>query len=182
MLVNAYLKHKRVIICGHEADRPESENVNMPGYPFEENGYTVRSISGDYEGVFLSYKIERPVFPGFETDTEFALNAVSPEPLKPSELELRIDQAKLEYLATVKEGSLKRIGLLNSDAATLKSLIHSKLSSNYIYNMSYEPTHQTTKFNVILEVSDPAREERFRVLVALEYLADQKALRLITLH
>ena len=44
MLVNICLKAGRIIIQGHEDDRSADENVNMSGYPFEENGYVCRSI------------------------------------------------------------------------------------------------------------------------------------------
>jgi hypothetical protein len=81
MLVNSFIKHGNIILQGHEPDRADEEDVNMNGYPFEENGYSCRSISDDLFGVLLSYKIERPVFPGFESDTEFALNAISPTPM-----------------------------------------------------------------------------------------------------
>jgi hypothetical protein len=70
MLVNAFIKHRKTIIKGHEDDRPNEEDVNMSSYPFEEHGYTCHSVQSQLEGTLLSYKIERPVFPGFESDTE----------------------------------------------------------------------------------------------------------------
>lgn len=81
MLVNLCIKHGKVILQEYELDRDNTEDVNTCGYPFEENGFVCRSINGDIMGVLLSYKIERPVFPGFESDTHFALNAVSTTPL-----------------------------------------------------------------------------------------------------
>ena len=70
----------------------------MSYYPFKENGYVCRSISDDLISVLLSYKIERPVFPGFDVDIEFALNAVSPMPMALGEFEIEVAEAKLNYL------------------------------------------------------------------------------------
>ena len=64
MLVNSFIKYGKVILQGHEPDRDVDDDVNMSGYPFEENGYVCRSISSDLMGVLLSYKIERPVYRG----------------------------------------------------------------------------------------------------------------------
>jgi hypothetical protein len=62
MLVNSFIKHRNIILQGHEPDRSDEDDVNMSGYPFEENGYVCRSIRDNLMGVLLSYKIERPVF------------------------------------------------------------------------------------------------------------------------
>jgi hypothetical protein len=52
MLVNAFLKHGNLIIQGHEDDRPNSEDVNMYGYPVEKYGYVCRSIQSMLEGPY----------------------------------------------------------------------------------------------------------------------------------
>ena len=46
--------------------------------------------------------------------------------------------------------------------------------------MAYTDEHDTSQFNIILEVVPPSRKP-FRVLVALKYIADDKRLQLITL-
>lgn len=106
MLVNAFIKHRKTIIQGHEDDRPNEEDVNMSSYPFEEHGYTCHSVQSQLEGTLLSYKIERPVFPGFESDTEFSLNAISPNPQPLDGFAIEVEEAKLEYVKTAKAGSL----------------------------------------------------------------------------
>lgn len=180
MLVRSYIQHRKVIISQHEDDRPDSEDINMPGYPFEAFGFRVRSIPGDLFGLFLSYKIERPVFPGFEVDTEFSLNAVSTQPMALADFDIVLDEAKLAYLEANKSESLRQIGMLGAGASELKALIRAKIASNYLYSMTYTDEHDTTQFNVVLEAARPSGEQ-FRVTVGLEYIPLDKQLRVITL-
>lgn len=181
MLVNSFIKHGNIILQGHEPDRSPEEDVNMSGYPFEENGYICRSINDDLMGVLLSYKIERPVFPGFEVDTEFALNAVSLTPMTLDEFEIEVADAKLNYLKSEKSGSMERAGLQAITTEQFTALIRAKISGSYIYNLSADQTHNITKFNIIIELPPAADRLATRLLAALEYQPDRKTLRLITL-
>lgn len=180
-LANAFLKHKTIIIQGHEDDRSNDEDINMNGYPYEDYGYTCRSLQSLYKGVLLSYKIERPVIPGFETDTEFSLNAVTESPSALDGFEVEVEEAKIEYLKSAKSGSIEKARLSDFTSEELAKLIGSKIEGSYLYNLSFEAEHNTTKFNVIVELpfenSDPVR-----LLAALEYKPDEKKLRLITLY
>jgi hypothetical protein len=183
MAVNVFIKSGTVILQGHEDDVPNSEDCNTCGYPFEENGYTCRSIQSILEGTMLSYKIERPVLPGFEVDTEMALNAVSETPLPLDDFRVELTEARLGYLRSEKSSSMKRANLEHLSTDDLAALIKSKVSSSYIYNMVYDSQYDVTKFNVILEVP-PARElvSPTRLLAALKYLPQRKTLELITLY
>ncbi|MGY5780292.1 hypothetical protein [Rhizobium sp. LEGMi135b] len=181
MLANAFLKYRMVILQGHEDDRPNTEDVNMCGYPFAEYGYTCRSIQAYLHGIMLSYKIERPVYPGFEVDTEFALNAISPTPQPLEEFSIEVEEAKLGYLKSAKSGSLARAGLEKVTGAELAALIRSKISASYIYNMSYDDAHNVSKFNVIIELPREGGATT-RLLAAMEYKPDSQSLRLITLY
>ncbi len=178
-LVNLGIKHKRIILQEHEPDRPNSEDVNMAGWAFEESGYTCKSIADPLPGLLLSYKIERPFLSGKERDVEFSLNAVSPVPTNISELEVIISDEKLKYLQAEKSGSLKMADMHSVTVDGLRKAISEKLASNYIYNMMYLEEHNTVKFNIVLEFrrkdAKPSRH-----VVALEYMPDKKALRLIT--
>lgn len=180
-LVNLCVKNGRKIIQGHEDDRDDADNINMSGYPFEENGYECVSIRSDLEGVLLSYKIESPVFDGFESDTEFSINSVNSRIGRIDEFEVKIEDAKLEYLKTVKSGSLEHAGLSGVSTEELQNIIKEKIRSNYIYNMSYVSDHSVTKFNIIIEISGKDGEP-FRLMAALEYKPDDKILRLITFY
>ncbi|MDR6871124.1 hypothetical protein J2Y55_002132 [Bosea sp. BE125] len=181
MLVNLGIKHGSLFIQGHEPDRPETDDVNMCGYPFEASGFVCRSISADLEGVLLTYKIERPVFQGFEVDTEFALNAISVQPLPLDDFTIEVEDAKLAYVKSIKEGSVERAGLEAITPAELAGLIKAKISASYIYNLVFLAEHDVAKFNVIIELPSRASREPTRLLAALEYKPDQKVLRLLTL-
>ena len=102
ILVNRFLKNGKNIIMGHEDDRPNEENVNMAGYPFEDYSMCVYSLQSMYFGVLLSYKIERPVFKGFESDTELSLNAISTQIFPIDDFNIEIEDAKHEYLKSKK--------------------------------------------------------------------------------
>lgn len=107
ILVRAFLKSKTTIINPTEAD----EDVNMTSYPFEKFGYRVIGIDDLTYGVYLSYKIEREVFPGYEADQLFSLNALTDEVKDLSELTPALDERKLEYLLQKKFGTLSIAGI-----------------------------------------------------------------------
>lgn len=185
ILVNIGIKHRNFIITGHEDDVDNNENRNMSGYPYEENRFICKSLQSSLFDLFLSYKIERPVFPGFETDTEFSLNAVNPTLMPLANFSIRVDAEKFEYLLKNKTGSLKRAGLIESTPKNLETLIQEKISSNYLYNLSHDKQHGTTKFDILLElqIKDSSSEtSTIKIMVALEYIPDEKCLRLITLY
>lgn len=181
MLGNAFLKHRDIVIMGHEDDRSNKEDVNVVGYPFEENGFTVRSLQSMYYMHFLEYKIQRPVFAEYESDSEFCINAIHPRPMPLDRMNIRLDPAKHCYLTREKADSLKRLDLLDKDADVVKAMIADRIHSNYIYNMSYDEAHGTSKFDIVLEVNSGGGK-RIRVMVALEYMPDDNELRVITLY
>jgi hypothetical protein len=182
ILINAYLKHGKTIIMGHEDDRPNEENVNMVSYPFEDFGYHVASLQSSYFDLFLGYKIERPVFPGFEVDTEMSLNAVSPIVLPIEDFSVELKEAKHNYLKSQKIGKLEKAGIAGMMRDELAQLIRNKVNASYIYNLSYLSQHQVIKFNVMLEIARSDGGYPTRVLAALEYQPTKKNLRVITLH
>lgn len=181
-LTNSYLKHRNFIIMGHEDDCPIEENVNMLGYPFEKFGYTIRSLQSSHFELFLSYKIEREVFPGFEVDTEMSLNAVTDEVLPLADFRIYLETAKHGYLKSKKRGKLEKAGIAQLSLNELAQLIKSKIAANYIYNLEYLEEHNVVKFNLMIEI--PRTDGGFptRILVAMEYLPLTKTLRVITLH
>ena len=181
MLVNSFIKYGNIILQGHEPDRDEREDINMSGYPFEENGYVCRSISHDVMGVLLSYKIERPVYSGFEVDTEFALNAVVDTPMDIREFEVEVEEKKLEHLKKQKLGSVRRAGIENVNGEKLTVIIKEKIQNNYISNLRFNNEHNIVLFNIILEIKTEPHSLTTRLLAALEYKYTEKKLRLVTL-
>lgn len=182
ILVNSYLKHGSTIIMGHEDDRPNEEDVNITGYPFEDFGYRVVSLQSSYADLFLGYKIERPVFPGFEVDTEMSLNAVSPAVFLIGDFTIEIEEAKHNYLKSKKLGKLQKGGISELNSDELAHLIRMKVSASYIYNLCYLFVHDVVKFNVMLEFPRADGGYPTRMLVALEYQPTKRNLRVITLH
>ena len=180
-LANCCIKHKRIILQEHEPDRPNNEDVNMSGWAFEESGYVCKSIADPLPGLLLSYKIERPYLAGRERDVEISLNAVTPAPADIAGLEVIIADEKLKYLQKNKSGSLENAGLAGLTVEELKKAISAKLASNYIYNMSFNEEYNTTKFNIVLEFAEE-RGKASRHLLALEYMPDKRAVRLITFY
>lgn len=180
-LVNSYLKYGSTVLMGHEDDRPDEENVNMAGYPFEEFGYQVRSIQGTQFDVFLGFKVERAVYPGFEVDTEMSLNAVSRHIVPLEDCTLELDDAKFGYLRSAKLGKLQKAGLDHLDRDQLAALVKEKITASYIYNLAFLEDYNVVKFNVILEAPREDGGHPTRFVAALEYKPENRVLRVITL-
>lgn len=181
-LANGYIKHRGTIIQPHEDDLPDDANQNTLGYPFEDAGLQCRSIPDMYFGLLLSYKIERPVFAGFETDQVHVLNAVSSSPQDIANCAIEIDERKLEYLNTAKAGTLKRLGVLGQPKATLEDLIRAKLRSNYLYNLRFRSDCSVATFNILLELKAIDTGLPVRVVTTFAYEQERNAIRLVTLY
>lgn len=184
VLPATYILHKKTVIMPHEPDRPNTEDINMHGLQLESCGLIPRSLQDDLFGVFLTYKIERPVLAGFESDTELSLNAISEQPSQLNGFNVRLDVEKLGYLMGQKDGAMKRLGLLNASAEEITSLIQDKLRSNYLYNLrvSKGETHETVLFNVLIDIVARDTGTHHQAVVALEYLSDTSTVRVVTFY
>ncbi|HWG39579.1 MAG TPA: hypothetical protein VN658_03445 [Candidatus Acidoferrales bacterium] len=180
-LCNSFLKAKRFIIQGHEDDHENTEDINMVGYPFEKYVYTCKSLQSMYSDLFLSYKIERAVYPGFESDTLFSLNAVSSTVVPLTDCKVEVEEAKLHYLREKKTGSMKKSGLLPLAKEEVQTKIGERLAGNYIFNMTYLVEHETMKFNTILNFLPKHAQRVVKLTASLEYKPSEKCVRLITL-
>jgi hypothetical protein len=180
-LCNSFLKAKEIIIQRHEDNVKNTEDVNMAGYPFEKYGYRCKSLQSMYNDLFLHYKIERAVYPGFESDTLFSLNAISSTVVPFDECEVEVEEAKLGYLRKEKEGSMKKSGLLSLGREELQTKIRERLASNYIFNMAYIPEHATMKFNTILNFMPKDAKKLVKLTASLEYKPSERRVRLITM-
>ncbi|MCF5224043.1 hypothetical protein [Pseudomonas syringae] len=178
ILVNICIKRENLIILPHEDDRSNDENINITFYPFEDLGFKIRSIQSHDFSHFLSYKIERPTWPGFETDTHFSLNAISSVVSPLADMDIKIEDEKYEYL--IKAGKLIKGDLVELDRDQLAGLIRSKIEASYIYNLRYLKDHDAKIFNVVIEVPRSGSGRIARMNVALEYKPDDHLLRMIT--
>lgn len=167
---------------GHEDDRPNDENVNMTGFPFEEFGYQVFSLQSSHFDVFLGYKIERVVHSGFKVDTEMALNAVSDHVLPLEDCTVLLEDAKHAYLVSEKAGKLHKAGIADLEREDFAALIKSKIAASYIYNLVYLKEYEVIKFNLMLEIARHDGGYPTKLTAALEYKPREKVLRVITLH
>lgn len=174
----SYIQHGNFIICPHEDDALPEQNWNLPGFPFEEFGYRLRSIAGDPFGVLLSYKIERPIYEGFEEDAEFSLNALHSNPLTLAELDIHVTSERFEYLRGTPGHGVRQSEVQTVDE--LAALIGVKIRQNYIYDMIYDEDWDVSRFNVVLELGEGAH--RYRLRAGLKYLPEVKQLELITLY
>ena len=180
-LVRSFLKYGRTVLMGHEDDRSDDENINMIGFPFEDFGYEIRSLRTTHFDLFLSFKVERAVYPGFEVDTELSLNAVSQKIIPLQDCNLQLDDRKFGYLKSRKFGKLRKAGLDQLDREQLAELIKNKIAASYIYNLTFLNQYNVIMFNVIIEVPDPRGGHPTRFVAALEYKPDAKVLQVITL-
>ncbi len=182
-LSNIFLKHKDVIIQVNPDDGADcdygAEDFNISGYPFKEFGYRCKTVSDILFGTLLSFKIERAVYEGFETDTEFALNAIMSDPASLKDLTVSIDEAKLLYLKTEKGSSLERACLAKTSANDLAKLITKKISNSYIYEMKVNKGAR--QFNVMVEIAAEGGVKT-RLKCGLKYEADQCLLKLVTMY
>lgn len=181
-LVNIGVKVGGRFVLPHEDDRPNSDDVNLVGYPFGDFGYQISSIQETYFGIFLSFKIECPISKGHEVDTEISLNSVSHDVLSLSDLEVLIEDRKLDYLLSTKQGKMAKAGIATLDRGEVSGLIKAKLMLSYIYNMTYLEEHDVSKFNLLLEFEHRGGGHPTRMTAALEYRPIERVLRLITLH
>jgi hypothetical protein len=175
-LIRDFIKHRKVIIKGHEDDRAPAEDHNLLFFDFDQFGLTVRSLPLMYYGVLLSYKIERQYVPQ-DGDRRFSLNALTPAPRMIDDFDVQLDEARWKYLLEQKGGSLRRAGLAGLDATGIASRIREKVDDSYIYRLSRATDGNTLKFNVMIEPMP-----RVRIESALEYLPDRGVLRVITLY
>ena len=177
MLIRLFIKTKKTILLGSS----ESEDGNSTFYPFEEYGYKCLGIDDMCYGIFLSYKIEREIFSGFEMDTDLSVNAISENALNIRNFNLIIEESKLKYLQENKIDNLERANLHTLSRDELAEVIKKKIQENYLYNLSYSDEFKTIKFNILLEMPRINNDIPMKLRAALEYLESTHELRLITL-
>lgn len=176
VLSRHFLKSKSIIITANEVN-----DINIYGYPFEENGFKCKGVDTIYYGLFLSYKIEREVFEGFESDTTFAINAITKNVFHISDFNILVEEPKLQYLLREKADNIERAGITNLTLSEVELLIQDKINNNYIYNLCFRKESQTLKFNIIIETTRTDTNKPMKLTVALEYMPNEKTLRLITM-
>lgn len=177
-----FIKYKTTIIIKNSEFEDVEDDINECDYSFEENGYKCISIPSIYFDLFLSYKIERQVYKGFENDTKISINAISQNVLDISGFNLIIEEKKLKYLLNEKTDNLERAGIINLTRNEIELLIDSKIKSNYIYNLTFLEQCKTIKFNIIIETQRVDIDKLMKFVVVLEYKPSTQILKLITMY
>lgn len=173
------IKHKNIILQPHEADRCDDENINISSYPYEDNGFIIKSINDNYFGLLLSYKIESLYTD--DEDLSFSLNAIYPSYQSALELPLLIPEAKLTYLMTEKRDIFSSLGLVDYTIDELRQVIVDRIKQSYLYNLEYLEKYNVPKFNVSLELNTLSGGIR-KVIVSLKYLTESNQLQLVTMY
>ncbi len=187
-LVNLVIKHKNMVILGHEDDRDNSENCNLHLHDYTALGLKLRSLQSMYFSAFLSYKPEHMLFEKSDDDLEIALRAMSKEIEPLSDFTVLIEDDKFKYLTSEKMGKLGRAGIADLTKSELEVTIRSKLRSNYLYNLDWRDVpateesagYQGSFFNILLEFPREGGHPE-RTTVALEFIPAEKVMRLITI-
>lgn len=181
ILVHAFIKHKGQIIASHPSDYSDNENINMSGYPFEENGFSFVSINEESFMPFLSYKIES-ILPD-EDDIAFSFNALFPKFDSAKKLKLMIYTKKwYEYLTSTeadKKGILlETIGYgPNSRDAFMKE-IYKKICTSYIYNLR-QNNYGDLLFNVCVDLPTINGNSR-KTMIVLKYHPNSGEISIVT--
>lgn len=181
-LVNSYVKHRDTFINMHEDDRDGALEVNMKWWPLKESGYRVVSVPASlYFDPFLSYKIERAVYSGFESDTIVGLSAVSTDPQTFDGFTVYVDPKKIGYLrGETKAGLIGAAGLADATAADIEFKIAAKVDQSYVYELEHLDEHGVTKFNVVVEFEVAGRSAPVRLVAAMAYEPALRRLRFVT--
>ena len=150
-------------------------------YPFENYGFTIKSINEVYFSLFLSYKIEA-TFADPE-DLKYSLNAICfPMPVEPVfKLPIFVSEAKVKYLRENKRGIMEKLGLEECSVEELSKLIRDRIKKGYFYNLEYLETYNVPKFNISLELKTVENRMR-KVVVSLKYSLDNTQLEFITMY
>ncbi|RZL61741.1 MAG: hypothetical protein EOO93_12290 [Pedobacter sp.] len=176
ILIRNFIKDRDQIIAQDE----DTGYYNPTWHPFEEHGFKCKAVNSLHYGIFLSYKIERPASLS-EEDIRFSLNSISKAVFKLSDFRLIIEEPKLQYLVKNKKDNLERAGMLNMSLEELQDQIKARINTNYIFNLCFLPETHTIKFNIMLETAQRSTNKQMKLVVALEYRANDKILRLITM-
>lgn len=175
------IKCKNKIIISHPEDCSDDENVNIYGYPFEENKFSLVSINDNSFDSFLSYKIETEV-PDTE-DIGFSFNALFPKFNSFEKVRLSIKDEKWDKYLTDKEKGkgiiLEKLGYKIEDKEKFIREIYKKICSNYLYNLT-ENQYGDLIFDVCVELQTINGHLR-KTIVALKYLPDSGEMQIVTI-
>ena len=180
-LTHVCIKNKKRIIVPHPIDYPDEDNINMRGFPFEENGFILSSINDENYGAFLSYKIESEV--PDKDDVSFSFNALFPKFDSFEKIILNISNDRWDkYLTDKDKGKghiIEVLGYNAKDKERFVKEIFKQVSANYIYNLE-ENQYGDFLFNVCIEL--PTVNGTYRkTTIALKYYPNSGEMDVVTI-
>lgn len=185
ILTHSFIKCRGKIISSHPSDYSDDENINMLGYPFEENGYQYISINEDSYFPFLSYKIEA-IVPD-ETDVSFSFNALFPKFDSVNKLHLKIDDKKWNEYLLKQEGNgkgkiIESLGYNICDKEKFRRDIFKRICSSYIYKLERKCRDGKWIWQFCVCIDMPTINDSFRkTTIVLNYFPDTGEMAVITL-
>lgn len=144
-------------------------------YNFSESEARIVSVAGELWDLFMKYKIEAPAALELN-DISLSVNALSREVFELSSLEVVLEDSKHGYLREEKAGSVKRSGLDGLSSKEVAEQIRTRLAQNYIFRLTRIEDYATEKFETIVEFNNQVRTR-----IALEYMSQERKLRVITM-
>lgn len=178
ILSSTFIKAKKKIILPHESDIRNEKNYNILNYPFEINGFEIKSINEERYHIFLDYKIETS-YPDPE-DVSFSINAIFPKFTSIEDIEFVISDDKWIYLNRSENG---KGGILNSieqlSRKDFTELVYKQIRSRYVYRLDRNE-YGALMFNVFIELSTQNGHIR-KTTIALKYDPQYNKLFLITI-
>ena len=180
-IYTTFIKLEKYIIMGHEPDIEENSNRNMCGFSFEENGYQIISIQGNYFSQFLSYAIDSDLILDSKEQKKYLKllsNVITSKEKSLDEFQIEIEPKKIIYL----EKNKKIISRLKIKENDLDKLLLEKIKSANIYNISFDYKEEfgKVKFNIFFDHN--LDKEPKRIQCALEYDQSKNILRVITMY
>jgi len=188
-LAHSSVISKGKVIQGHEPDRDNSENINMSGYPYEEHGFDIISISSDLFELFLSYKIEA-ISDG--KDNSFSFNAIMPVFTDVLDFQFIIGDGKWGYLSNKEQGKgeiMDMLGILDYTSTQVEHLVKSKIKNSYLYNLEYRTyeskdkgkVDEVAKFDLSFELPTKKGDIR-KMRMGVKADISNKKLQLLTMY
>ncbi len=181
ILPQLVIKYKGQVIGPHMEDCDDDKNVNMTGYPFEENGFQYVSINESSYAPFLSYKIEG----GYaeQEDVGFSLNALFPKFDSLAKISLQVQDEKWEkYLMDKEKGKgviMETLGFGDGDKERFIKIVYNKICQNYLYNLR-QNEYGALLCNVCVEMKT-VNENIRKTMVALKYIPDSGEVQVVTI-
>jgi len=173
---SCFVKYKDFVIMGHPEDANDDVNENRAGLNFEKYGFKIRSIRSYLFDMFLSYKIESTVTEDETGDVKYSICSLTENISDINIFSVKLNDEKLRYLKSSKEGIIKQLGFFNSTIEELERKIKDGVGNNYIFNLRFCDKDSSCLFSTMIEFND-----KFKTLVGLKYIFDSKELFVITM-